>query len=109
MTDKTYHGRRHSKLVRVVTRGAVVLVAMAAIAGVSMFYAGKTLQGAALSQISELTGTTISTDSVNMSLFGSVLITGLDVKSNGCDESNSVLQADAVYARFSVLSLLCVY
>lgn len=71
---------------------------------------GRVLCKIALDQIAELTNTKITTESVDLSVNGSVFITGLVVRPEPQKEyDDTILKAKEVYARFSIASLLLLH
>ncbi|MDD5063760.1 MAG: hypothetical protein PHQ35_03235 [Phycisphaerae bacterium] len=72
--------------------------------------AGKVLCKIAIAQIAELTNTKITTESVNFSINGSVLIKGLVIRPEQRKEyEDTILKAKTVYARFGIGSLLLLH
>ena len=70
-------------------------------------WVGQMLCDIAIGQIGELTNTKIETESVDFSFNGSVLIKYLVIRPHQKRSyNNSILQADTVYARFGIISML---
>ncbi|MEA3224586.1 MAG: hypothetical protein U9Q07_01455, partial [Planctomycetota bacterium] len=100
------HKSRNSKPIG---RSRRILAGLILLALVWPFYilAGRALCYIALRQIAELTNTKIETESVSFRTNGSVLIKKLAFKpSQQQNGDNTILKAEAVYARFSLGSLL---
>ncbi len=90
-----------------VIRWLVEVLILAALLWLFFILAGRALCHIALGQIAELTNTKIKTESVNFHTDGSVIIKKLVIspyeKRSGDED---ILQAETVYARFSLSSLL---
>ncbi len=69
--------------------------------------AGRALKRIAVAQIAEISNTKIKARSINFDLNGSVFIEGLVIRSEEqAEDANAILEAENVYAKFSVTSLM---
>ena len=90
-----------------VIRWLVEVLILVALLWLFFIFAGRALCHVALGQIAELTNTKIKTESVNFHTNGSVLIKKLVISPYEKQSGDEViLQAETVYARFSLSSLL---
>lgn len=90
-----------------ILRWFLVGLAIIAVLGLVFVWIVRALPHMALAQISELTNTRISAESVNLGLDGSVLIKNLVIRPDQEQKyDDAILKAETVYARFSLGSLL---
>jgi hypothetical protein len=93
----------HRKLVRYFAEGVVLAILLALL----FVLGGRALCKVALDQLASMTGTKITDDSVDFNLDGSVVIKNFQVKPDRESEHDeTILQADTVYARFGLGSIL---
>ena len=93
----------HRRLVRYFIEGVGLTILLA----ILFTFGGRALSKIALDQLAEITGTTITDDSVDFNLDGSVEITNLRIKPDRESEfDETILQAESVYARFGLGSIL---
>lgn len=104
VSDKTSETKKPGR--HILARRIEILI-LAALLWLFFVFAGRALCKAAISQISELTNTKITTSSVVFKLNGSVVIKGLKVRPEKRQTyDDTILRADKVYVRFSLFSLL---
>ena len=100
------HKIRHSRPKRII-RWLLSCAILAVLSWIFFILAGRALCYVAIRQIGELTNTTIRTESVDFRTNGSVFIKHLVIcPDQEEEEDNAIIDADMVFARFSLGSLL---
>lgn len=99
--------RHRKKKSKTIIRISTEVLVTAVVLWILFIFAGRILSGIALEQIGELTNTKIRTESLKLSLDGSVAIKDLIIKpKEAIDYDNTILRANDVRAYFKTGSIL---